>query len=90
MTVSDYKERFRIASPSLHETFVAMQGSGPRRRRRQRFWAAMTVPMWISRSWTAIVTMVARFPRCRHIPALMAPEIVCKAMRSHHRTWKSQ
>jgi hypothetical protein len=41
MTVSEYEERARISSPSLHETFVAMQGSGPRRRRRQRFWAAV-------------------------------------------------
>jgi hypothetical protein len=39
MTVSEYEERFRIASPSLHETFVAMQASGPRGWRRQRFWA---------------------------------------------------
>ena len=43
MTVSEYEERFRISSPSLHETFVAMQGSGPRRRRRQRFWAAIAM-----------------------------------------------
>ena len=40
MTVSEYEERFRFYAPSLHETFVAMQRSGPRRRRRQRFWAA--------------------------------------------------
>jgi hypothetical protein len=25
MTVSEYEERARISSPSLHETFVAMQ-----------------------------------------------------------------
>jgi hypothetical protein len=43
MTVSEYEERFRFSSPSLHETFVAMQGSGPRRRRRQRFWAAVAL-----------------------------------------------
>ena len=43
MTVSEYEERFRISSPSLHETFVAMQGSGPRRRRRQRFWTAVAL-----------------------------------------------
>ena len=43
MTVSEYEGRFRISSPSLHETFVAMQGSGPRRRRRQRFWAAVAL-----------------------------------------------
>jgi anaerobic C4-dicarboxylate transporter len=43
MTVSEYEERFQISSPSLHETFVAMQGSGPRRRRRQRFWAAIAL-----------------------------------------------
>jgi hypothetical protein len=43
MTVSEYEERFRISSPSLHQTFVAMQGSGPRRRRRQRFWAAIAL-----------------------------------------------
>ena len=39
MTISEYEERFRISSPSLHETFVAMQGNGPRRWRRQRFLA---------------------------------------------------
>ena len=43
MTVSEYEERFLISSPSLHETFVAMQRNGPRRRRRQRFWAAIAV-----------------------------------------------
>ena len=43
MTVSEYDEQFRVSSPSLHETLVAMQGSGPRRRRRQRFWAAVAV-----------------------------------------------
>ena len=43
MTVGEYEERFLISSPSLHETFVAMQGSGPRRRRRQRFWAAIAL-----------------------------------------------
>ena len=44
MTVSEYEERFRVSLPSLHETFVAMQGSGPRRRRSQRFWAAVVLP----------------------------------------------
>jgi hypothetical protein len=43
MTVSEYEERFRTSSPSLHETFVAMQGSRPRRWRRQRFWAAIAL-----------------------------------------------
>ena len=43
MTVSEYEERFRISSPSLDQTFDAMQGNGPRRRRRQRFWAAIAV-----------------------------------------------
>ena len=43
MIDSEYEERFLISSPSLHETFVAMQGSGTRRRRRQRFWAAIAV-----------------------------------------------
>jgi hypothetical protein len=43
MTVSEYEEWLRISAPSLHETFVAMQGSGPRRRRRQRFWAAIAL-----------------------------------------------
>jgi hypothetical protein len=41
MTVGEYEERFRVWCPSLHETFVVMQGNGPRRRRRQRFWAAI-------------------------------------------------
>ena len=43
MTVSEYEERFRVSSPSLHETFVAMQGSSPRRRRTQRFWAPVAL-----------------------------------------------
>jgi hypothetical protein len=42
MTVSEYEERLRFSAPSLHETFVAMQGSSPRRRRR-RFWAAVAL-----------------------------------------------
>jgi hypothetical protein len=45
MTVSEYEERFRVSSPSLHETFVAMQGSSPRRRRTQRFWAAVALAL---------------------------------------------
>ena len=47
MTVSEYEERFRISSPSLHETFVAMQGSNPRRRRSQRFRAAIALAVGI-------------------------------------------
>ena len=43
MTVSEYEERFRVSAPSLHETFVAMQGRGARRRRSQRFWAAVAL-----------------------------------------------
>jgi hypothetical protein len=43
MTVSEYEERFRVSTPSLHESFVAMQGSSRRRRRRQRFWAAVAL-----------------------------------------------
>jgi hypothetical protein len=43
MTVSEYEERFRVSAPSLHESFVAMQGSGPRRRRRQRFWTGVAL-----------------------------------------------
>ena len=43
MTVSEYEERFRISSPSLHETFVAMQGTSPRRRRWPRLWAAVAL-----------------------------------------------
>ena len=43
MTVGEYEERFLISSPALHETFVAMQRNGPRRRRRQRFWAAIAL-----------------------------------------------
>ena len=39
MTVSEYEERLRFSSPSLHESFVAMQGSG----RRRRFWAAVAL-----------------------------------------------
>jgi hypothetical protein len=43
MTVSEYEERFRFSVPSLHETFVAMQATGPRRRRWLRFWAAVAL-----------------------------------------------
>jgi hypothetical protein len=42
MTVSEYEERLRFSAPSLHETFVAMHGRSPRRRRR-RFWAAVAL-----------------------------------------------
>src|SRR5690349_15231849 len=43
MTVGEYEERFRFSASSLHETFVAMQGTGPRRRRWPRFWAALAL-----------------------------------------------
>jgi hypothetical protein len=43
MTVGEYEERFRFSAASLHETFVAMQGTGPRRRRWPRFWAALAL-----------------------------------------------
>jgi hypothetical protein len=42
MTVGEYEERFRFSAPSLHETFVAMRGSSPRRRSR-RFWATVAL-----------------------------------------------
>jgi hypothetical protein len=50
MTVSEYEERFRISSPSLRETFVAMQGSGPRRWRKQRFLAFFISPSSLRRT----------------------------------------
>jgi hypothetical protein len=43
MTVSEYEERFRFSAPSLHETFVAMRGTSPRRRRWPRLWAAVAL-----------------------------------------------
>jgi hypothetical protein len=43
MTVSEYEERFRVSSPSLHQTFVATRGTGRRGRRTQRFWAAIAL-----------------------------------------------
>ena len=43
MTGSEYEERFRFSAPSLRETFVAMQGTGPRWRRWPRFWAAVAL-----------------------------------------------
>jgi len=43
MSVSEYEERFRVLTPSLHETFVAMQAGSHRRRRREHFWAAVAL-----------------------------------------------
>jgi hypothetical protein len=88
----------RVPTPSPHSARCLNRFSRSHRlwaraafcRRNREGGASITVPMWISRSWTAIVTMMARLPRCRHIPALMVPETVCKATRSHHQTWKSQ
>jgi hypothetical protein len=88
----------RVPTPSPHSARCLNRCSRSHRlwaraafcRRHREGGASITVPMWISRSWTAIVTMIARLPRCRHIPALMVPETVCKATRNHHRTWKSQ
>ena len=56
MTVSEYEERFRVSAPSLHETFVAMQGRGARRRRSQRFWAAVALAGVIIVVCTALVS----------------------------------
>ena len=57
MTVSEYEERFRISLPSLHETFVAMQGSGPRRWRRQRF-LAISISSFVSETIREIIETI--------------------------------
>jgi hypothetical protein len=38
MTVSEYEERFRSPTPSLHQTFVSTRGPNRARRSSRRFW----------------------------------------------------
>jgi hypothetical protein len=40
MTMSEYEERFRSPTPSLHQTFAATRGPNGGRRRSRRFWVA--------------------------------------------------
>jgi hypothetical protein len=40
MTMSEYEERFRSPTPSLHQTFAATQGPNRGRRRSRRLWVA--------------------------------------------------
>jgi hypothetical protein len=40
MTMSEYEERFRSPTPSLHQTFAAIRGPDRGRRRSRRFWVA--------------------------------------------------
>jgi hypothetical protein len=40
MTMSEYEERFRSPTPSLHQIFAATRGPDRERRRSQRFWVA--------------------------------------------------
>jgi hypothetical protein len=40
MTMSEYEERFRSPTPSLHEAFAEARGSNRARRRGRPFWVA--------------------------------------------------
>jgi hypothetical protein len=40
MTMSEYEERFRSPTPSLHQTFAAIRGPNRGRQRNRRFWVA--------------------------------------------------
>jgi len=40
MTMSEYEERFRSPTPSLHQVFAEARGSNRARRRRRPFWVA--------------------------------------------------
>jgi hypothetical protein len=40
MTMSEYEERFRSPTPSLHQTFAEARGPDRRRRRSRPFWVA--------------------------------------------------
>jgi len=38
MTMSEYEERFRSPTPSLHQALAEARGSNPERRRSRPFW----------------------------------------------------
>jgi hypothetical protein len=40
MTMSEYEERFRSPTPSLHQIFAAARGPNRERRRSRRLWMA--------------------------------------------------
>ena len=40
MTVSEYEERFRSPTPSLHQAFAEVRGSSRARQRSRPFWVA--------------------------------------------------
>ena len=40
MTMSEYEDRFRSSTPSLHQVFTEARGSNRRRRRSRPFWVA--------------------------------------------------
>jgi hypothetical protein len=43
MTMSEYEERFRSPTPSLHQTFAEAGGPNRGRRRSRPFWVAATL-----------------------------------------------
>jgi hypothetical protein len=43
MIMSEYEERFRSPTPSLHQTFAAARGINRGRRRSRRLWVAATL-----------------------------------------------
>jgi hypothetical protein len=43
MIMSEYEDRFRSSTPSLHQTFVATRGRNWGQRRSRRLWVAVAV-----------------------------------------------
>ncbi len=54
MTMSEYEERFRSPTPSLHQTFAEARGPNRGRRRSRPFWVAAALVGVMSMTMNAV------------------------------------
>jgi hypothetical protein len=54
MTMSEYEERFRRPTPSLHQIFAAARGTNRERRG--------SLPLWVAAALVGVMTMTCKVP----------------------------
>jgi len=54
MTMSEYEERFRRPTPSLHQIFAAARGTNRERRG--------SLPLWLAAALVGVMTMTCKVP----------------------------
>ena len=68
MTVSEYEERFRSPTPSLHQALAEARGSNRARRRSQPFWVAAVLVGAMSMTMNVVSHRTIHSAASNHAP----------------------